>query len=154
MMRKVVISNGKRYLVTVPGAGDDFGVGPGAPPGVFWMLSNDGNWYQVALTGTSASAVLNINQTPLTWTSNDLNYQLVGDSGGNGKVYQVYLTGTASVVTLVVSSSAYPISDSNFKPYLNLLSTDGYFYHAYVTGSSTSLIIDQNSKIYIPTPFG
>jgi hypothetical protein len=139
MIRKTVIRNGKKYIVNTAGWNDD--VGPGAPAGTLWMRSaTDNNWYAVTLTGTSASAAISINQTPLTLATSDLGYQLVFD-GYNGVVAQVYLSGSAgSVVTKIAS---WPIS-SDYKPYLMLKSIDGNFYHVNVSGSA--LVVDQNSK--------
>lgn len=139
MIKRIIIKNGKKYIVNTAGWNDD--VGPGVPAGTLWMQSiTDGNWYAVTLTGTSASAALSINQTPLTLTTNDLGYQLVLDSY-SGSVAQVYLSGSASAVTAIVAT--WPLS-SDYKPYLWLQSTDGNYYNVNVSGSS--LVVDQNSK--------
>lgn len=137
MIKKTIIKNGVKYIVNVPGWNDD--VGPGAPAGTLWMRSiTDNNWFAVTLTGTSASAALSINQTPLTFATNDLGYQLVL---GSGSVYQVYLSGSAGAVTSKVA--VWPLN-SDYKPYLWLQSTDRNFYKVNVSGSS--LLVDQNSK--------
>ena len=87
MTKRVIIRNGKKYIVNVPDwgdSGDEVGVGPGGPLGTLWMQSiTDGNWYAITLTGTSGSSVnsasLSVNQTPLTWQSpgQDFGYQLL-----------------------------------------------------------------------------
>ena len=137
MIKRVIIKNGKKYIVNTAGWNDD--VGPGAPAGTLWMQSiTDGNWYAVTLTGTSASAALSINQTPLTLATNDLGYQLVL---GSGSVYQVYLSGSAGAVSS--KTAVWPIND-DYKPYLWLKSTDGNYYNVNI--SCSSLKVDQNSK--------
>ncbi len=144
MIRKIVIRNGKKYIVNTAGWNDD--VGPGGPAGTLWMQSTDGNWYTVSLTGTSGSAAISINQTPLTLTTNDIGYQYLYGTGNSA--YQVYLSGNAGSVTINVNPS--PISTvSDYKPYFNLQSTDGYFYQIYLSGSSNVLTVNQNSGIQI-----
>ena len=87
MVKRVIIKNGKKYIVNTVGYNDD--VGPSAPAGTLWMQSTDGNWYQVTLAGTAIS----INQTPLTWVSpgQELGYELVQDTISNN-FYQDFLT--------------------------------------------------------------
>jgi hypothetical protein len=53
------------------------GIGSGCSVGILWMKSTDDNWYEIALTGTSASAAILVNQTPLAWQDNSLGYQLL-----------------------------------------------------------------------------
>ena len=143
MLKRVIIRNGKKYIVNIPSFSED--VGSAAPAGTLWMQSiTDGNWYAVTLAGTSASAALAINQTPLALTTNDLGYQLVL---GSGSVYQVYLSGSSSAV--VAKTAVWPIND-DYKPYLWLQSDDGNFYNVNISGSS--LEVDQNSKWWPSCP--
>lgn len=153
MIKKVVIRNGKKFIVNTPDwndfGGSDFGVGPGAPAGTAWMLSSDGNWYEVSLTGTSGSATISINQTPLTWQSpgaDDAGYQLVYNSDDN-QTYQVYLTGNAGAVTINVNPTPWS-NPTDFKPFLSLKSEDdNSFYQVVLRGSpGPGLFVDQNSK--------
>ena len=136
MVKRVIIKNGKKYIVNTVGYNDD--VGPSAPAGTLWMQSTDGNWYQVTLAGTAIS----INQTPLTWVSpgQELGYELVQDTISNN-VYQVFLTGNAGAVT--INTALWPIN-SDFKPFLSLKSTNGSFYNVNVTGGA--LVVDVSSK--------
>lgn len=148
MDRRIIVSNGKKYLVNCAGWNDD--VGSGAPIGTLWIQSiTDGRWYDVTLTGTSASAGIYVNPTPLSWysPSQDFGYQLLSYSGS---VYQVYLSGSGASASMISSTTPWPIS-SDYKPYLFLQSTDSNFYSVYVTGSST-LFVDQNSKINFNRP--
>lgn len=139
MNRRIVIKNGKKYLVNTAGWNDD--VGPGAPLGTLWMQSiTDGNWYAVTLTGTSASAAISINQTPLALSTSDLGYQLISSNNG-GAVYQIYLSGSAGSVA--IKNALWPIT-SDWKPYFLLQSTDGNYYNVNVAGGN--LVVDQNSK--------
>jgi hypothetical protein len=143
MDRRVVISNGKKYIVNCAGWNDD--VGPSASPGTLWMRSiTDDRWYSVTLTGTSASTAIYVNPTPLSWYSPgpDFGYQLLSYSGS---VYQVYLSGSGASARITASTTPWPIS-SDYKSELFLQSTDSNFYSVYVTGSK-SLFVDQNSKI-------
>lgn len=114
MIRRIVIKNGKKYIVNAAGWNDD--VGPGAPEGTLWMQSTDQNWYSVNIIGTSGSATIYINQTPLAWQSpgEEAGNQLLLCNDGNS--YVVYLTGTTPTVTLAVNQvpftgSAYPKPD-------------------------------------------
>jgi len=144
MLKRVIIRNGKKYIVNVVSwdSCDEAGVGPGAPAGTLLMQSiTDGLWYEITLTGTSGSAVVSVNQTASAWKSpgQDFGYQLV--LGGGGSVYQVYLSGSAGSV--VIKTAAWPLS-GDYKPCLRLLSNDGNFYNVNISGSS--LLVDQNSK--------
>lgn len=152
MMRLIRIVNGKKYLVNAPGWNDD--VGSSTQLGHMWLQSNDGNWYDVSLQGSSGSVSININPTPLNWASpgQDFPYQLLFDQS-NSKVYQVYLTGTGAGTTLNVSQSAYPNS-SSYKPYMLLQSTDSRFYPVYVSGTGPITIqVNQNGGVNMyPAP--
>lgn len=125
MIKRIIIRNGKRYVVNTPGWND--GVGPGAPFGTLWEQSTtDNNWYSVNLTGTSGS--LSIYVSSSTWQSpgQDFGYQLV--QANDGDVYQVYISGSGASANLYVSQTSWPIQ-SNYKPYLILQSiTDGNYY--------------------------
>lgn len=150
MMQKMIVTkDGKKYMVTAPGWNDD--VGPGGPAGTLWMESTDGNWYAVNVTGTSGSAVVSVNQTPLTVFTNDIGYQLLYDAS-NGNTYQVFLSGTAGSVTINVNPVPWAASTSP-KPYFSLQSvTDGSFYQVYLTGAVTPVLtVNQNSKTTVNT---
>ncbi len=126
MMRKVVISNGRKYLVTVPGGVDNEGVGPGSPIGSFWMVSFSGSWFQVSAQFSSSATAVYVSQSVLTYQSNDLGIQLI--SCNDSHSYYCYLTGNPPTVTFVVSQSAYTGSDQP-KPNILLHSiTDNNFY--------------------------
>lgn len=150
MLKRVIIRNGKKYIVNVASwdSCDEAGVGPGAPAGTLLMKSiTDSNWYEVTLTGTSGSAAVSVNQTASTWKSpgQDFGYQLILGSGS--VVYQVYLSGSAGAVTTKVA--AWPLG-GDYKPYLFMKSTDGNFYNVGVSGSS--LLVNQNSKWWPSQP--
>ena len=156
MRKLVVIRNGKKYLVNTPDwgdSGDESGVGSPAPVGILWMRSiTDGLWYEITLNGTSGSFVnsssLSVNQTPLTWTSNDLGYQLLL-CPDNNQVYQTYLSGSAGSVSMSISQTPWPIS-SDYKPYLWMQSTaDRYFYPVYARSGSVYLWTDQNGRVWM-----
>jgi hypothetical protein len=119
------------------------------------MLSTDGNWYEITLTGMSGSLIqtasLSVNQTPLTWASNDLGYQLILCYGDN-KVYQVYLSGSSGDVTMSIAQvpSGSAMASGNYKPYLLMKSTtDGYFYPVYAVSGSMYLLVDQNGRAWM-----
>lgn len=153
MQQRIIINKGKKYRVNV--VGNDDGVGSATQPGTLWMKSTDGLWYAVTLSGSSASAALVVNQTPLNWVSpggQDFGYQLVYNYA-DGKAYQVFLSGSAGGVA--VSASLTPWSNpTDYKPYLFLKSTDGYFYRVGINSGSISLVVNQNSKtlLYPPSP--
>jgi hypothetical protein len=141
MIKRIIIKNGRKYIVNVCGWED--GIGPGSPTGTLWMQSTDGNWYAVSLTGTGVSTSININQTPLNLQTNDLGYQLLyGISDGN--VYQIYLSGNSGSVTLNVNPSPVVNPGTNYKPFLVLHSiTDGNYYKVYLNSSiSTGYTVD------------
>lgn len=145
MIQKMIVKkDGKKYMVTAPGWNDD--VGMGGPTGTLWMQSTDGKWYAVNVTGTSGSAVVSINQTPLPVNTNDLGYQLLYDSA-NGNTYQVFLSGTAGSVTINVNPVPWA-GNNGYKPFFNLQSvTDGSFYQVYLSGAVTPVLtVNQNSK--------
>ena len=153
MIKKIVISNGKKYMVNTAGWNDD--VGPGAPMGTLWMISTDGKWYAVTLTGTSGSAAVAINQTPLGWQApsigQDLGYQLLQHVNGN--VYQVYLTGNAGAVTMNVNQTPWT-NPLDYKTSLFLKSvTDSCFYNVYVSGGGPIVLsVNQNTKTNLNQP--
>ena len=145
MIKKTVIKNGKKYIVNAPGWED--GIGPGAPDGTLWMRSTDLNWYAVTLTGTSGSAAISINQTPLTWQSpgGDAGFELVYNNTTN-KPHQVLLTGNAGAVAISVNQTPWS-NLLDYKPFLGLKSTDGNFYYVFVSGTPVSVLsVNQNSK--------
>lgn len=128
MNKRIVIRNGKKYMVTVPsyGCGDDEGIGPGTPSGILWMTSTDKNWYSVAMSGSAGSASLKVNQTALTYNDNSLGYQLL--AADDGKTYAIFLSGVPNSVTFTVSQSAF-IGSAYPKPDLLLQNaTDGNYY--------------------------
>jgi hypothetical protein len=151
MRKRIVIRNGKKYIVNTPDDGDcgwEDGIGPGGPAGKLWLLnSTDGLWYEVSLTGTSASAIIYVNQTPLNWASNDLGYQYLCYGGGS---YILSVSGSTNQVT--ASLAAGPLTSSDCKPNIWLQSiSDGYIYSVSATGS-TKPFVDQNSKRMLYPP--
>ena len=147
MQKRIVITNGRKYIVNAV-AWDDSGPGSGAPPGQLWLKSTDGNWYAVSVTGTSASATVAINQTPLGWIDpggQAFGYSLLKSTDGN--VYSCSLNGNAGSVALGVSTIPWP-KNYDYNPYWFLLSpTDNSYYHVYLSGSApATLKVDQNSK--------
>lgn len=143
MIQKIVINNGKKYVVNAPGWNDD--VGPGAPTGVLWLKSiTDSMWYEVKLTGSPASS-FSVNPTPLTLSTNDLGYQLLQSTNGN--VYQVYLSGSGAGVTVLLNTSPWPVDD-DFKSNLFLQSkTDGFGYSVVVQGTTLTIDNTRSSSI-------
>lgn len=128
MNKRVIISNGKKYLVTVPsyGGADEAGVGPGVATGTLWMTSTDGKWYSIAVTGNAGSVAIQVNQTALTYRDNSLGYQLL--LADDGKTYAVFLSGVPNSVTFTVSQSAFT-GTANPKPDLLFQNvTDGNYY--------------------------
>src|SRR6266404_4189095 len=129
MNKRVIIRNGKKYIVTVPSysSGDESGVGAGGPTGILWMTSTDGKWYSVAVTGSAGSVSIKVNQTALTYSDNSLGYQIVACD--DGKSYAVFLTGVPNSVTFTVSQSAAFTGTSYSKPDLLFQNgTDGNYY--------------------------
>ncbi len=137
MIKRVIIKDGKKYIVNCASWNDD--VGPGAPPGTLWEQSiTDGNWYNINVSGSGMNAVIYI--TTSSWQSpgQDYGYQLV--QATNGEVYQVYLSGSGTNATLQVAQTPWPIQ-SDYKPYLYLLSvTDGNYYDVYLFAETTSSV--------------
>ena len=147
MIKRVIVKNGVKYIVNTVGWSED--VGPTGPAGSLFMQSiTDGLWYAVSLTGTSASAIVFVNKTPLPWQSSgqDFGYQFVYNNI-DGKTYQVYLSGSAASVSVKVNPTAV-VNPPNAKPLLWLASnTDMSFYNVYLSGSpNPALSVDQNSK--------
>jgi hypothetical protein len=147
MQKRIIINGGKKYVVNVC---DFDGVGSLCPAGTLWMQSSDSNWYFVNLTGTSGSnnLAVYVNQTPLDWQSpgQDFPYQLLYNIS-NGNVYQVYLSGTAGSVTILVNSTPAP-SNMDYKPYLYLQSiTDGSFHIVSLSGVPPVLTIEDNGTV-------
>lgn len=149
MQRRVIISNGKRFLVNVAGFSED--VGPSAPMGTLWMQSiTDGFWYEINVTGTSGSTAIYVNPTPLTWQSpgQDFGYQLLL-CPDDGKVYQTYLSGSGNNVTMSVSQTPWA-SNADYKPYLLLESkTDGYMYPVFIRSGSIYFKIEDNYRVWM-----
>ena len=144
MQKRIVIKNGKKYIVNTVGWDD--GVGAGCPEGTLWMTSvANGLWYAINATGTAGSAAVSINQTTIGWQDNSLGYQLV--SADNGNIYAVYLTGIPNSVVFTVSQSAYTGS-SGAKPYLLLQSvTDGNYYQFYLKNNSGSIQLSGSNSM-------
>ena len=142
-MRKIRVSkNGKNYLVNAVGWED--GIGPGAPPGTLWMISTDGKWYSVNISGSSSSAKLFVSQSALSWQppGPDFGYQLL--QGDDGKSYFVYLSGSSP--SIVISQSAYTGSATS-KPNLLLQSSaDGNFYVVGLHNNSGQISASVNSS--------
>ena len=149
MQKRIVINNGKKYIVNCPSSED---VGPACEPGTLWMQSTDLLWYAVNLTGTSASNDLGIyvNQTPLAWESvggQDFGFQLLTYSSS---VYQVYLSGSAGDVTCSIAQTPWFGGNSDGKPYLLLSSlTDGYFYVVSAQSGSMYLYPNPKSRVWL-----
>lgn len=141
MYQRFVMHNGRRYVVNAVGW-DDSGVGSGAPPGQQWMQSDDGNWYPVALTGTSASIAISVGQAPLGWIDpggQAFGYQLLKNPT-DGLTYKVTLSGSAGSVTIQVEPDPWPNTNDG-KPYLTLRSpVDTYFYPVGLTGSAPPVL--------------
>ena len=127
----------------------DYGIGSGCAIGTLWMQSTDNNWYEINITGSSGSAAVYVNQTPLIWQDNSLGYQLLQANGGD--VYKVYLSGSSGDVSMSIEQTPWP-SNLDYKPYLFMRSaTDGCFYvvSASVSASVVSVGVNQNSKIFL-----
>ena len=143
MQKRIVVSNGKRFLVNVPGWED--GVGAGCPSGTAW-LSDGTDWYSVQLTGLSGSLSF---QTPTQLIipsvgqyANDYGFQLV--MADDGLVYEV------SIVAGAVSIAQTPSSLQSSKPFLFLQSkTDGAYYYvsAKNTAGTITLVINDNTRM-------
>lgn len=146
MIKRVIINNGKKYIVNCVGGSED-GVGAGCPSGVAWLADNTGSWFSVQLTGMSGS--LSFSTTPISaisqsvgMNSNDFPFQIV--QANDGKNYQVSIV--AGSVVISQTQSAYQSS----KPYLFLQSkTDSAYY--YVSAKNTSgtitLVINDNTRM-------
>lgn len=135
MQKRIVISNGKKFLVNAPGYED--GVGPGASVGTLWMSEGSASWFAVVITGSKNTAVLSVSQSRLPYTDNSLGYQLV--SGDDGRSYFVYLSGNLPTVTFNVSQSAYTGSASSKPNLLIQSSTDSNFYKVYLHNSAGTI---------------
>lgn len=128
----------------------DYGIGFGCEPGRLWMKSTDGNWYELTLSGSSGSAAISVNQTPLTLQDNSLGYQLL--QANDNKVYQVTISGSSGSVAIAISQTAWANS-FDYKPNLFMKSlTDQCFYvvSAVNTSGTISLVVNQSTKIFIP----
>lgn len=162
MLKRVIIRNGKKYIVNVPSYSDggwDGGIGSGFAVGQLIMRSaTDNQWYIVTSSGSVGSVTTFVNQTPLpfitgsdgtSYFDQNFPYQLLASNDGNA--YQVFLTGTAPT-TFTVSQSAYgpAFITSSYgtsfdiaKPGLYLQNiTDGNFYTFYLSssGGTTTLV--------------
>jgi len=125
MTKRIIIKNGKKYIVNVPSWGE--GIGSGGPIGTLWMKSiTDGNWYPVNVSGPPAASVVSVTQTSLGYQDNQLGNQLLPCD--DGLSYIVYLTGVPNAVTFTVTQT--PFTGSNVpKPNLLLQSvTNSNFY--------------------------
>lgn len=130
-------------------------VGSGGKPGVAWMKSTDGNWYEVQISGSNPSASVFVNQSPLTYGSssnaglyqdNSYGYQLLRANDAN--VYAVFLTGNSGSVTVNVSQSAQT-NNLDYKPYFLMRSiSDSLYYVVSVLRSAgtSTLVVNQNSQ--------
>lgn len=127
MQQRIIVNNGKKYLVNVPSWEDD--VAAMGNVGTLWMQSTDNNWYTVNLSGSAGSLSLYVNQTSNGYVSpmgQEYGYQLVACD--DGLTYQVYLHGISPAVVFTVSQVPYA-GTSQPKPYLYLQSiTDGNYY--------------------------
>ena len=151
MIKKIVIRNGKKYIVNSPswddGAGDgyDYGIGSGGPLGTLWM-SLSGSWYTMNASGSSGSVTTFINQTTTSYKDNSSGYQLL--SADNGNSYFVYLTGTSNNAIFTISQSAYTGS-ANPKPNLLLQSTTNGNFYTITLHNSASVITPLVNQNYI-----
>ena len=141
MIKRIIIRNGKKYIVNACGWED--GIGAGAPAGTLWLTSaDDGNWYSVNASGSIGSITTIVDQVPIGYSDNSLGSQIVACDDGNS--YFVYLTGTPNSVTFTVSQSVYGTASVDAKPYLLLRSTtDGNFYELFlhdIAGTITPVI--------------
>ena len=178
MQQVRVKSNGKNYLVNVS-SGDDMGVGAGFAVGQLVLKSyTDSKWYMVRASGSAGTVQMVVSQSALPFTNGPIyqqynttasivgymdffeqNYPWQIVASNNGLAYQVYLTGTAPNVTLVVSQSAYGkafITTSmnavipTAKPQLFLQNiSDGNYYNAGLTTNAgvTTMMVNQS---YVP----
>ena len=135
MQKRIVIKNGKKFIVNAPCWSD--GVGSGAPQGTLWMMSTDNKWYPVNVSGSAPNIVVYVSQSALTWQSpsQDAGNQLL--LANNGNSYLVYLSGSVPNVNFYVSQTPF-----NASPKLNLLLssvTDGKFYVVALNATSGSI---------------
>lgn len=173
MQQRVVINNGKRYLINV--ATNDDGIGAGFAVGQLVMKSyTDNLWYILTASGSAGSVAVFVSQSALpfqsgsSWKQFDFTassvpapsyyeqnypYQII--AADDGLAYQVFITGSAPSVSVFVSQSAlYTASvtlDNNAvidraKPYLLLQNiTNGDYYRAYLwdNAGTIELAVDQ-----------
>ena len=152
MQQRVVISNGKRYLVNVP---TEDGIGAGFALGQLVMKNTaDAYWYIISATGAAGTAAVKLQSTASAFGTSsyfDINspFQLLASTDSN--TYQVYLNGGSLVVSQSMYATGSYITASNnalfytAKPYLLLQSeTDGNYYKAYLSssGGTTTLKVD------------
>lgn len=146
MQRRIIVSNGKRFLVNVPA---EDGIGAGFPTGFVTVKSTtDSRWYLFTASGSAGNVTASISQSALSFPTSsyyDLNmpFQLVKSTNNNS--YAVYINNTAPTASLFVSQSAYTGS-AEAKPFLLLYNiTDGNYYRAYLSssGTTTTLAVDQ-----------
>lgn len=125
----------------------DCGIGSGGSVGILWMKSTDGNWYAVMISGSTPSASVYVDQTPLSYQDSSLGYQLL--RGSNGSVYPVFLTGNSGNVTVVVSQSVWS-NPNDYKPNFLMKSvTDQKFYivSVLVASGTSSIYVSQSSQL-------
>lgn len=135
MQKRIVISNGKKYIVNTPGW--EGGAGAGSSIGTLWMSEGSASWFAIVVTGSKNTAQVAVSQSRLPYTDNSLGYQLL--AGDDGRSYFVYLSGNTPTVTLNASQSAYTGSAS---PKPNLLiqsSTDNNFYKIYLHNAAGTI---------------
>lgn len=148
MQKRIIINNGKKYLVNV--ATDTGGVGAGFSVGQLVVKSiTDRYWYVVVASGSTNQVSASVSQSQLTYygTSSfyDINYPYQLLTANNGNKYALYLSGSAPSATLIVSQSAFTGS-ADGKPYLLLQNiTDKNYYRAYLSSSvaTVTLKVDQ-----------
>lgn len=141
MQQRVVVNNGKRYIVNTVGWED--GVGAGFPLGALVMKSiTDKFWYIIYASGSANDVSASVSQSALSFPTEsyfDQNYpyQLLGFDATSS--YVVYLSGSAPNTALVVSQSRFTGS-SEPKPSLLLQNiTDGNYYTAYLSASAGAI---------------
>lgn len=149
MQQKIVVNNGKKYIVNVS---SDDGVGAGFALGQLVSKSiTDRYWYVVVASGSNNNVTASVSQSRLDYfgTSSyyDINYPYQLLQATNGNTYALYLSGSAPNASLVISQSAYTGS-AYPKPYLLLQNiTDRNYYRAYLSASGTTITLSVNQTI-------
>lgn len=150
MQKRLMINNGKKYIVNV--ASDDNGIGAGFAVGMLVMKSyTDGYWYTINSSGSVGQVTASISQSRLetfgTSSYYDINYPYQLLRATNGNTYALYLSGSAPAASLIISQSAYTGS-ADPKPYLLLQNmTDGNYYRAYLSASGATVSLSVNQTV-------